>query len=49
MFSCLTEYGRLGLTAVGDTAEDAWRIYQAAQAALLEDAGQAMAEGPIVG
>ncbi|QGN31875.1 peptide ligase PGM1-related protein [Microlunatus sp. Gsoil 973] len=48
MFSCLTEFGRLGLTAVGDTADDAWRIYQTAERLLLEEADQALAEAPII-
>lgn len=49
MFSCLTEHGRLGLTAVGNTAEEAWQTYQAAEAVLLEEADRALVEGPIIG
>jgi hypothetical protein len=49
MFSCLTEHGRLGLTAVGDSSEEARRIYQVAETVLLEEAERALAEGPIVG
>jgi len=39
MISCLTECGRVGLTAVGDTPDDAWRIYEEAQAALPPGGG----------
>src|SRR4029077_11801732 len=49
MISCLTECGRVGLTAVGDTAEDAWRIYQEAQSVLLREAGVALEEGTLIG
>jgi PGM1 C-terminal domain len=49
MISCLTECGRVGLTAVGDTPEDAWRIYEEAQAALLREAELALEEGCVVG
>jgi hypothetical protein len=49
MISCLTECGRVGLTAVGDTPEDAWRIYEDAQAALLREAEIALEEGAVVG
>lgn len=46
MISCLTECGRLGLTAVGDSADHAWAIYQEAQRVLLEEAERAGKEGP---
>ena len=49
MISCLTECGRLGLTAVGDNPEDAWRIYQDAQSVLLREGEVALEEGCIVG
>jgi hypothetical protein len=49
MFSCLTEHGRLGLTAVGDTAAEARRIYETAQTVLLEEADKALAEAPVIG
>jgi len=49
MISCLTECGRVGLTAVGDTPDDAWRIYEEAQAALLREAEVALEEGAVVG
>ena len=45
MISCLTECGRVGLTAVGDNPEDAWRIYQEAQSVVLQEAEQALEEG----
>jgi hypothetical protein len=47
MISCLTEHGRVGMTAVGDTAEDAERRYQAAQRILLDEARSALDEPPL--
>lgn len=49
MISCLTECGRVGLTAVGDTPGDAWRIYQEAQSVVLAEAALALEEGCVVG
>jgi hypothetical protein len=49
MISCLTECGRVGLTAVGDTPEDAWQMYQQAQAVVLREAALALEEGCVVG
>ena len=49
MISCLTECGRVGLTAVGDSPEEAWRIYQEAQSVLLREAELALEEGSVVG
>ena len=49
MFSCLTEHGRVGLTAVADTAEAAWQLYQDAGAVLLSEAERALREEPVVG
>jgi hypothetical protein len=49
MISCLTECGRVGLTAVGDTPEDAWAIYEQAQSVVLQEAEQALEEGCVVG
>jgi len=48
MFSCLTEHGRVGLTAVADTPEGAWQLYQSAEAVLLREADRALEEGPVV-
>jgi len=48
MISCLTERGRVGLTAVGDTPEEAWRIYEDAQSALLREAEEARVEGAVI-
>ncbi len=48
MFSCLTEHGRVGLTAVADTPEAAWQLYQDAAAVLLREADHALEEGPVV-
>jgi hypothetical protein len=49
MISCLTEHGRVGLTAVGDTREDADRRYQAAERILLEEARSSFEEPPLPG
>ncbi|MET0787901.1 MAG: peptide ligase PGM1-related protein [Cellulomonas sp.] len=38
MISCLTELGRVGLTAVGDTPEQAMDLYRRAQEVLLAEA-----------
>ena len=38
MISCLTELGRVGLTAVGDTPAQAMALYQRAHAVLMEEA-----------
>ena len=47
MISSLTEHGRVGMTAVGDTAEDAENRYQDAQRILLEEARSAFTEPPL--
>ncbi|MEU8224341.1 peptide ligase PGM1-related protein [Kribbella sp. NPDC048915] len=47
MISCLTELGRLGLTAVGDTAEEADRRYRDACRIVLAEAEQALTEPPL--
>ncbi len=44
MISSITEHGRVGLTAVGDTADDAETRYQDAQRILLEEARSALDE-----
>jgi hypothetical protein len=49
MISCLTECGRVGLTAVGDSPEDAQRIYAEAQSVLLREAELALEEGSLIG
>lgn len=49
MLSCLTECGRLGLTAVGDTPEDAQRIYEEVQSVLLAEAQAALVEESVTG
>jgi hypothetical protein len=49
MISSLTEHGRVGLTAVGDTAEDAEHRYQTAQRILLDEARTALDEPPLPG
>jgi hypothetical protein len=49
MLSCLTEHGRVGLTAVADSPEGAWQLYQRAEAVLLGAADRALEEGAVVG
>ena len=44
MISCLTENGRVGLTAVGNTAAEAEAIYRRAERTLLDEARAALAE-----
>ena len=48
MISCLTELGRIGLTAVGDTPQQAWDLHQQAERVLLEEARAAAADRPVV-
>jgi hypothetical protein len=48
MISCLTELGRIGLTAVGDTPEQAWELHQRAERTLLREAEAAAADRPVV-
>ena len=48
MLSCLTEHGRVGLTAVADTPEGAWQLYQRAETVLLREADRALEESPVV-
>ena len=38
MMSCLTEHGRVGLTAVGNSANDADALYRRAERILLDEA-----------
>lgn len=45
----MTELGRLGLTAVGNTPEDAWTSYQRTESVLLPEASEAQAEAPVIG
>jgi hypothetical protein len=47
MISCLTEFGRIGLTAVGDTPASAKAMYQKAERILLEEARESLAERPL--
>jgi PGM1 C-terminal domain len=44
MISCLSEHGRLGLTAVGDTPAQAEAIYRRAERILLEEARSALTD-----
>ena len=47
MISCITEHGRIGLTAVGDTPAEADRRYREAERVLLEEARVALEEAPL--
>ena len=47
MISCLTEHGRIGLTAVGDTPTEADRRYREAERILLEEARLSLQEAPL--
>lgn len=47
MISCVTECGRLGMTAIGDNPEHAWQLYQDATTLLLDEAGRAGAPGAL--
>ena len=49
MISCLTEHGRIGLTAVGDSATEANRRYHEAERILLEEARLALQERALPG
>ncbi|MEN4475226.1 peptide ligase PGM1-related protein [Mycolicibacterium cosmeticum] len=49
MISCLTECGRVGLTAVGDSPQEARRVYEQAQSVLIAEATAAREEGILVG
>ncbi|MGZ5399317.1 MAG: peptide ligase PGM1-related protein [Nocardioides sp.] len=48
MMSCVTECGRLGLTAVGNSASHAREIYETARRVLLEEADRALQDGPVL-
>jgi pheganomycin biosynthesis PGM1-like protein len=41
MISCLTELGRIGVTVVGDSRDDAWQLYQRVERVLLDEAAEA--------
>ena len=47
MISCLTEHGRIGLTAVGDSPAEADKRYREAERVLLEEARLALEEAPL--
>ena len=49
MISCLTERGRVGLTAVGDDPAHAQQLYEEAQRVLLREAAVALEEGAVIG
>ena len=45
--SCLTELGRVGLTAIGDTPAQAEELYRTAERVLLHEAKSAASEAPL--
>jgi len=47
MISSLTEHGRVGLTAVGDTADEAQATYERAEQVLLAEGRAALEESPL--
>lgn len=47
MISCVTECGRLGMTAIGDSPDEAWQVYQDATAVLLDEAERARVPGAL--
>ena len=47
MISSITEHGRVGMTAVGDTAEQAMELYEHARHVLLDDARSAGTPAPL--
>jgi hypothetical protein len=47
MISCLTETGRVGLTAVGNTAAEAETLYQRAERTLLAEARTAVEQSVV--
>jgi hypothetical protein len=47
MISCITELGRIGLTAVGDSRAEADRRYREAELVLLEEARASLQEVPL--
>jgi PGM1 C-terminal domain len=47
MISSITEHGRVGITAVGDTPADADKRYREAQRILLEEARASLQEVPL--
>jgi hypothetical protein len=49
MISSLTEHGRIGLTAVGQSPEEAMRIYEDAQRILFAEAATAREESRLPG
>jgi hypothetical protein len=47
MISCITELGRIGLTAVGDSRAEADKRYREAERVLLEEAKASLQEAPL--
>ena len=49
MISCLTELGRVGFTAVGDSPDQAWKLYERAGEVLMQEAVAASTDWPVLG
>jgi PGM1 C-terminal domain len=49
MISSLCEHGRIGMTAVGESPDEAMSIYDEAKRVLLSEAAMAMQEGTLLG
>ena len=48
MISCLTELGRVGFTAVGDSREETWALYERTGHVLLREAAAASTDWPVL-
>jgi hypothetical protein len=49
MLTCVTEVGRVGVTAVGDTPEQARELFARTEEALLAEAAEASRAAPLPG
>jgi hypothetical protein len=47
MLSCVTEHGRVGMTAIGNTAADARHRYEEAERVLMEEGIRSLTESPL--
>ena len=48
MISCLTELGRVGFTAVGDSPDQTWNLYERVGQVLLQEAATAATDWPML-
>ena len=48
MISCLTELGRVGFTAVGDSPDQTWKLYERVGQVLLQEAATAATDWPLL-